>query len=268
VLDGLLLDTPALLVGCACALLVGVMTDVMTTTAGVSPATVGVGVMVMVDVCTWVTDGGADEAVKVLVVSLFAGGGFELAGGAAEDCGGGAALDAGGGAADDCAGGGLDDGAGAWDEGAGAEDEGGSAEEGGLDCAAAGEEGAGAGEEGAGAAVVSADGVTDGKGADEAAGGEGADCAAGLEGATKEETNVLAVPLLDMVTTIAERNGAQNKRCNEGDEATRNDSEGGETEAPQQRQRRRFQRVRMLVSRIGSQRLGRERLRVCKRAAA
>jgi hypothetical protein len=216
--------------------------EVMTTTAGVSPATDGVGVTVMVDVCTWVADGGADEAVTVRVVSEAGGGACELAGGAADDgAGGGAALDWGGGAADDCAGGGFDEGAGAADEGAGAGDEGASAEEGGLDCA-------GAGEEGAGAAVVSAGGVTEGTAADEAGGGEGADCAAGLEGATKEETNVLAVPLLDMLATIAERNGAQKKLCKEGDEATRTPSEGGETEAPQRRQRQPRQPRQWLVS--------------------
>jgi hypothetical protein len=139
VLDGLLpAEATPLLVGFAGAAL-GVMVDVMTMTAGVSPALVGVGVMMMV--CTWVV-GGADEAITVDVVSLLAGA-FEDAGGAAEDCaGGGAALDVVGGAADD-AGGGFDDWGGAWVEGDGAGDDGGSAEEGELDCGAAGEEGAG-----------------------------------------------------------------------------------------------------------------------------
>jgi hypothetical protein len=95
VLAGLLLAAAApLLVGCA-GWALGVMMDVITTTWGVSPAFVGVGVMVMVDVCTWVADGGADDAVTVWVVSDAAGA-FELGGGAAEDCaGGGAALDEG-----------------------------------------------------------------------------------------------------------------------------------------------------------------------------
>jgi hypothetical protein len=200
VLDGLLpAEATPLLVGFAGAAL-GVMVDVMTMTAGVSPALVGVGVMMMV--CTWVV-GGADEAITVDVVSLLTGA-FEDAGGAAEDCaGGGAALDVVGGAADD-AGGGFDDWGGAWVEGDGAGDDGGSAEEGELDCGAAGEEGAGV--------AVSAGGVTDGTGADEAGGGEGAegaDCAAGLEGATMRESNVLAVPLLAILTTIATRNAQQ-----------------------------------------------------------
>jgi hypothetical protein len=55
---------------------------VTTTTGGVSPARVAEGVIVMTDVCTAVLDGGADDAVKVDVVT---GGGLELAGGGADD---------------------------------------------------------------------------------------------------------------------------------------------------------------------------------------
>jgi hypothetical protein len=186
------------------------------------------------------------------VVSVAAGA-LEDVGGAAEDCaGGGAGLVVGCGAADDCAGG-ADEGAGAWDEGAGAGEDGGSAVVGRLDCGAAGEEGAGA-------AVVSAGGVTDGAAADEAGGeggGEGADCAAGLEGATKEETNVLAVPLLAMVTTIATRNGAQ-KNAEAGKAARR---PGYSVAARAEKQRVRSTttvsgREDVSVAECGSQRLG------------
>jgi hypothetical protein len=48
--------------GC-CTFPVGVDTRVTVTTAGVSPATDGVGVMTTIDVCTSVRDGGADDAV-------------------------------------------------------------------------------------------------------------------------------------------------------------------------------------------------------------
>jgi hypothetical protein len=193
----------------------GVMMEVMTTTGGVSPGTVVDGVTVMTDVRTSVADGGAEGAVEVNVV---AGAGFELAGGGADDCAGGGALEAGGGAED--AGGGFDEGAGVGD-GEGACEEGGSAEEGGL------EDGGGA-DEGAGPAEESAGGVTDGKGAEEEAAGV-SDCAAGgLEGSMKEEANVLAVPLLDMLTTIATRTLG----------ATRNNKQAKATRQHTQRRRR------------------------------
>lgn len=156
--DGLAEAPLTLFVGLFWLLLLGVIIEVTTTTAGVSPGREAEGVMRTMDVCTSVAEGGAEDAVKVDVVT----GGRELAAGGAEDCAGGGALDAGGGA-DDWAGGGFDEGAG--DEG-GDCDAGGAAEEGGL------LEGGGAGEEGAGAAVVSAGGVTDGgRGGEEAAGG-------------------------------------------------------------------------------------------------
>lgn len=74
---------PTFLVVVCCCWLLGVTMDVTMTTAGVSPARVGVGVIVRTDVCTSVCEGGADEAVTVDVVT---GGGCELAGGGrAED---------------------------------------------------------------------------------------------------------------------------------------------------------------------------------------
>jgi hypothetical protein len=106
--------------------------------------------------------------------------------------------------------------------------------------------------------VVSADGVTDCAAADEAGGGggeEGADCAAGLEGSTKEETNVLAVPLLAMVTTIATRNGAQKNGV--ADRATRR--QGHTARAEKQRLRSTTTvsgREDVSVAECGSQRLG------------
>lgn len=73
-----------------------------------------------------------------------------------------------------------------------------SAEDGGLE----------AGGEDAGVAG-SAEGVTTGR-SDEAAGGLGvSDC----EGATKEESNVLPVPLLDMVTAIATQSPGKGRQA-------------------------------------------------------
>jgi hypothetical protein len=221
------------------------MTEVMVTTGWVCPEASGVGVMTMMEVRTSVAEGGADGAVVVLITA----GACELcAGGAADDGAGAAALEAGGGAADDDgAGAGLEgagdgEGAGVFtgaDEGAGACEDGASAEDGALDCAGAGEDGAGAAEE-------SAARVTEGEAGEEAAGG--VDCT-GLEGddAIKEEINVLAVPLLDMLTTIGTRNHNESQKTprKEGDEAT-STTNGGKTELPHVC---RFQKVKKLVSR-------------------
>jgi hypothetical protein len=247
VLDGLLTGWPALLVACDCWL-VGVMTEVMVTTAWVCPEASGDGVTTMIEVRTSVADGGAEAAVVVLVTAAAC----ELcAGGAADDAAGAGALEAGG-AADDGAGAALEgagdgDGEGAGvgvftgaDEGAGAAEDGASAEDGALDCAGAGEDGAGAAEE-------SAARVTEGEAGEEAAGGD-ADCT-GLdgEGAIKEETNVLAVPLLDMLTTIGTRNHNERQRnTTQGRRRGDKYDDGGWTERPHVC---RFQKVKMLVSR-------------------
>jgi hypothetical protein len=102
VADGLAeLDARAPL-GCDCWL-VRVRTEVTTTTAGVCPATDGVGVMKMTDV--WISVvGGNDDAVKTCVV-VGCTGRFELAGGGAgDDCAGGGALEATGWGAEDAGG--------------------------------------------------------------------------------------------------------------------------------------------------------------------
>jgi hypothetical protein len=173
-----------------------VIIEVTIMTAGVCPAIEADGVTTIIEVCTSVT-GGTDEAVKTRV-EAGGGGAAELAGGAADEAGGGGALEAGG-RLDD-GGGGLfdDDGGGATEDGGGGGgEEGASAEEGGL-------EGAGAAEDGAGAAVGAAEGVTVRTDWDEGARGD----EVGIEG-TITESNVLAVPLPDMLTTIATRNGSQ-----------------------------------------------------------
>lgn len=114
---------------------VGVRTEVMITTDGVSPARVAEGVTTMIEVWTSVAVGGADEAMMTEVA----------AGGAAEDCG--AWLEAGG----------FDDAGGAADDSGmltgGALDAGGAAEEGASEAWLDGEDGF---EEGAaeGAAVA------------------------------------------------------------------------------------------------------------------
>jgi hypothetical protein len=240
--DGVLL-APAVLPLCVGAA-DGVMVEMTVTTDGVSPAAVGVWVMRIRDVRTSVADGGAEEAVTTDVAT--GGGVLEGGAAAADDAGGGAALEAGG--AED-AGGGFDEAAGggvltgAADEGAGACEDGGSAEDGGLDWA--GDEGAGAG-----VAEESAGGVTDGAGGDEAAACEGgADDCAGLEGedATKEETNVLAVPLLDMLTTIGMRNHKECRKKHHVGQATRQCTMTAEK--PQGRAGDGFRELRMLVSR-------------------
>jgi hypothetical protein len=197
-------------------------------TDGVCPATEGVGVMTIIDVCTSVT-GGAEDAVKTDVAAA-GGGRFELAGGAADDCAGGGALEAGGGGCE----------------------EGGSAEDGGL-------EGAGAAEDGAGAAEGTASRVTDGDGGEEAsAEGAGADSDAGLEGRAKEESNVLAVPLLDMATTIAVRKSSQEMSDTEGSQAATTTTTDNGATTEKQCHRDWFQCVRKLVSVVecGQQRLG------------
>lgn len=199
-------------------------------------------------VCTSV-DGAAGDAVTLIVVPGAAAARLELAagGGAADDCAGGAALEgaAGGGAAlDEAAGGG----AGLFDEagGAGVGDGGGACDEGAASAEDCGLEAAGAGEDGVGAAEGgSGEGVTDGKGGfDEAAGG-GLD-RAGLDaaGAIKEETNVLAVPLLlDMLATSARRTQRKSRALRQ--EWRR----GDEDEGPEKRCRRAVRKVRMVVSR-------------------
>jgi hypothetical protein len=101
-------------------------------------------------------------------------------------------------------------------EGGGAADErGASAEEGGLEAAGAGEDGAGV--------AGSAEGVTDGKGRDDdAAGGLRDGDGEGREEATKEEINVLAVPLLDMTATIARNTQRKSERARQkGNDETR-----------------------------------------------
>jgi hypothetical protein len=247
-LDGLLPDLPVLL---ACdGESDGVMVDTIVTTAGVSPGLVGVWVMRIRDVWISVADGGAEGAVTTEVVSRL---GVD-AGGAADDGGldtaGGGAEDAGGGLEEAGAGGGVL--AGGADEGAGGCEEGGSAEDGGLDCAGDGDDGAGAAEESAGD-------VTDGKGGVEAgaeAAEGGGDCS-GLEGedATKEGTNVLAVPLLDMLTRIGTRNHKKIRNSNHARQAARRQV---------QRRRKNRSAVQWMVSEgedvsvaeCGSQRLG------------
>lgn len=171
---------------------VGVTSEVMTTTGGVSPGTVAEGVMVMMEVATSVTDGVADGAVMVSVV----GSAGADAAGALE--GAAAALDEGSGCAEEAAGAGVELGAGAWEEGAGADE----ASEGAADGTAASEEGAAAADDGAGAdgaedAAGTEDGVTEGA-EGEAADGDG-DGEAGKEAdEAREESNVLAVPLLGL----------------------------------------------------------------------
>jgi hypothetical protein len=184
-----------------------VITEVTIITDGVCPATEADGVTMIIEVCTSVT-GGTDEAVKTRV-ETGGGGGVELAGGAADEAGGGGALEAGG-RLDDAGGGLLDDaGGGATeDAGGGGGEEGASAEEGGL-------EGAGAAEDGAGAAVGAAEGVTGRTDGDEGARGD----EVGVEG-TITESNVLAVPLPDMSTTIAARNGRQAAEAKKNRQAT------------------------------------------------
>jgi hypothetical protein len=194
-------------VGWACwGVLVRVRIEVTTITAGVWPGMLMDGVTRMMDVCTSVT-GGADDAVRTFVVAG-CWGWLEAGCGAADDCAGGGALEAAGGGALEAAGGGVLAVVGeftgdCWD-GDGACEAGGAAEEGGLD-------GAGAAEEGAGAAEGTASLVSDGDAGGEEASGC-AEAAAGLEGTAKEESNVLAVPLLDMLAAIARRKKSRSGR--------------------------------------------------------
>ena len=176
----------------------------ITCTGGVSPGIDGLGVMRTVDVTTSVPVGAAEGAVVVRTE----GEGARLAlGGVADDGGGGGGLEGGGEGVleDGGGGGGLDVGGGFTEVGVGEGgcEVGGSAEGGGLD------DGGGA-TDGVGAVGESEGGVTDGKG-DEAA--EEAD-GAGLEGTREREgSNVLAVPLLDMMATIARSARNQAKEC-------------------------------------------------------